>query len=293
MYKLRGMMFIIAAAVFFGIMPIWVKLAYATGLTAYEVTFLRSGMATVILGIFILYRKIDFHVDRCQTGPLLLSGILGYSATILTLYRSYKYVSAGVATSLHYLYPILVMLLAYFIYHEKLRFFHWAAVLSSLAGLCLIADLGGSRFSCRGVGLAIGSAVFFAVYVLSMDHPQLKKMDSMLLAFYACLLASLTSLAVLIVQGDWLLTLTIKGLYYTGLVSLFCTALALIFFIKGVQLAGSANASILSTLEPVVSLVAGIIILHEPLTWSILLGCTFVIISVMLVGYQNGKNVNT
>jgi drug/metabolite transporter (DMT)-like permease len=218
-------------------------------------------MAAAMLGIFIRYRKIDFHVEKQQLVPLLLSSTLGYTATIVTLYLSYEYVSAGVATSLHYLFPILVMLLAYFIYHEKLQPYKWIALLTSLGGIYLIADPGGNSFSFRGVGLAISSAVFFAIYVLSINHPQLKKMDSLVLAFYACLIASITSLVLLVVQGNWPLTVTLKGVYYTGLVSLFCTSLALIFFIKGVQSIGSANASILSTLEPVISLAAGIIFL--------------------------------
>ncbi len=287
MYKLRGIIFLIAATTFFGIMPIWVKLAYTTGLTAFDVTFLRSGMAAAMLGIFIYYRRINFQVDKQQLSPLLLSCAFGYTATILTLYLSYKYVSAGIATSLHFLFPVLVMLLAYFIYHEKLRFYKWLALLISLAGIYLIADPGGSSFSWRGVGLAISSAVFFAFYVLSINSPQLKKMDSLVLAFYACLVASITSLILLVAEGSWPLTLTLKGLYYTGMVSFFCTVLALIFFIKGVQIIGSANASILSTLEPVVSLVAGIIILNEPLTWYTLLGCTLIIAAVTLIGYSD------
>lgn len=287
MQKLRGIIFLIAAATFFGMMPIWAKLAYATGLTTFDVTFLRSGMAAVMLGIFILYRKIDFHVERQQIGPMLLASTLGYTGTMLTLYLSYTYISAGVATSLHYLFPVLVMMLEYFIYREKLQFYKWMALLTSLAGIFLIADPGGSSFSLRGVGLAIISALFFVIYVLLIDHPQLKKMDSLVLAFYGCLIASITSLVLLVAQGNWPLPLTIKGLYYTGLLSFFCTALGQVFFIKGVQSIGPANASILSTLEPVVSLVAGIHFLYEPVTWYTSLGCTLIIAAVILIGYSD------
>lgn len=287
MHKLRGIILIIVAAAFFGIMPIWVKLAYTTGLTAFGVTFLRSGMAAITLGIFIRCSKIDFHVGKQQLVPLLLSSTLGYTATIVSLYLSYQYISAGVATSLHYLFPVLVMLLAYFIYHEKLPFYKWLALLASLGGIYLIADPGGSGFSLRGGGLAISSAAFFAIYVLSINHPQLKKMDSLVLAFYTCLMASITSLALLGVQGNWPLAVTLKGLYYTGLVSFFCTSLALIFFIKGVQIIGSANASILSTLEPMISLAAGIIILDEQLTWYTLAGCSLIFAAVIMIGYAD------
>lgn len=284
MHKLRGMMYIIAAATLFGIMPIWVKLAYTTGLTALDVTFVRSSMAAAMLGMFIGYRRIDYHLKRQQLGPLVLSNTIGYTATILTLYLSYQYVSAGVATSLHYLFPVLVMLFSLWIDCENLQFIKWMALLASLAGIYLIADPLGGSFSLRGVGLTISSAVFFAFYVLSFNHPQLQKMDSLVLAFYACLIAAITSFILLAAQGNWPLPLTLKGLFYTGLVSFFCTSLALIFFIKGVKSIGSENASILSTMEPMVSLAAGVMILHEPLTWYTSLGCLLIMAAVILIG---------
>lgn len=287
MYKPRGIILIIAAATFFGFMPIWVKQAYTTGLTVFDFSFLRCGIATVMLGIFILYRKIDFHVEKQQLGPLLLTSTIGYTATMITLYLSYKYISAGMATSLHYVFPVLVMLLAYFFNHEKLKFYKWMALLTSLVGIYLIADPWGSSFSLPGVGLAITSAVFFAYYVVSINHPQLIKMDSLVLTFYVCLITTIASFLIFVAQGNWSLILTLKGLYYTVLVSFFCTVLGVIFFIKGVQSIGSVNASILSTLEPVVSLVAGIIILHEPLTWYITLGCTLIIAAVILISYSD------
>lgn len=286
MHKSRGIIFVIAAAAFFGIMPIWVKQSYAIGLTAFDFNFMRCGMATVIIGIIILFRRIDFHLEKQQLGPMLLSGTL-FTATMITLYLSYKYVSAGAATSLHYLFPVLVVLLAYFIYHEKLQLYKWMALLTSLAGIYLIADPGGNSFSLQGVSLAILSALFFALYVLLINHSQIKRIDSLVLAFYVCLMASITSLVLLVVQGNWPLSLTLKGLYYTGLVSFFCTVLGIIFFIKGVQSIGAGTASILSTLEPVVSLVAGIIILHEPLTWYTTLGCALIISAVILLGYSD------
>lgn len=289
MYKLRGIFFLMVAAILYGFMPIWVKLAYGTGLNAYDVTLLRSGIAAALLGVFIRYRKISFKVDRPQLIPLLLSGT-GYTATILTLYLSYNYVSAGVATSLHYIYPVLVMLWAFFIYHEKLQSSKWIALLASLTGIYLIASIGESSFSLPGVSLAIISAFLFSYYILSINQQHLKRMNSLVLAFYACLIAAITILILVMVQGNWPPHLTLTGLFYTGLVGFFCTALALILFIKGVKIIGPANASILSTLEPVVSLIAGIILLHEPLTLHTSIGCAMIIAAVILIGYSDMHN---
>lgn len=289
MHKFRGIILIIISATFFGFMPIWTKQAYATGLSIIEVAFLRFSLAAAILKLVIHYRRIDFHIKRQQIGPLLLSIILGYVATNLTLSLSYKYVSSGIATSLHYLFPILIMLLAYFIYHEELNFCKWIALISSLSGIYLIANPGSSNFSLTGVVLAVSSALFFVIYVLLINHHQLKKMNSLVLAFYSCWTSSIVFLMIIVIRGNWLtlLLITPKGLIYVSLLGLFCSSIAMIFFIKGVQSIGSINASILSTFEPVVSLVAGIFILDEPLSSHTALGCIMIIAAVILIGYSN------
>jgi drug/metabolite transporter (DMT)-like permease len=284
MNNLRGILFTILSASLYGIMPIWVKLAYTTGLTAFDVTFLRFIMAAAMLAIFIFYRKISFRIERKQLVSLLWT-TMSFTGASLFLYLSYHYVSAGVSTSLHYTFPVLVMLIAYYKYHEKLELYKWLALLTSVAGIYLIAEPWGRSFSIPGVSLALISALFMAVYVLSINHDRLKEMDSLVQAFYSCLTASFVSLVLITVQGNWPPAITLEGLYYTGLVSFFCTALALIFFIKGVQSIGSANASILSTMEPVVSFAAGIIILLEPLTWYTSLGCILIVMAVILIGY--------
>ncbi|MEC1716101.1 DMT family transporter [Schinkia azotoformans] len=289
MKQLRGMSLIIAAATLFGFMPIWTKQAYATGLSISEISFLRFGLAAVMIRIAIHYRRIDSHVRKQQIRPLFLSIFIGYIATNLTLSLSYKYISSGIATSLHYLFPVIIMLLAYFIYHEKLNCYKWMALVISLTGIYLVASPGGSNFSLRGVTLAISSAIFFVIYVLLINHHQLKKMDSLVLAFYSCLISSLVFLIFILMRGNWsmMLPITLKGFFYVTLLSSFCSSMAMIFFIKGVQSIGSINASILSTFEPVVSLVAGIFILDEPLSWQTSMGCIMIISAVILIGYSN------
>ena len=293
MKQLRGIILVIAAATFFGFMPIWTKQAYAAGLSISEISFLRFGLAAAMIKIVIHYRGIHLHVKKQQIGPLFLSIFIGYIATNLTLSLSYKYVSSGIATSLHYLFPVIIMLLAYFIYHERLNFYKWMALVTSLTGIYLVASPGESNFSLPGVGLAISSAIFFVIYVMLISHQQLKKMDSLVLAFYSCLISSIVFLIYILLKGNWstMLPIALKGFFYITLLSFFCSSVAMIFFIKGVQSIGSVNASILSTFEPVVSLVAGIIILNEPLRWHTSLGCILIISAVIMIGYSNLSEV--
>lgn len=289
MHKFHGTIFVIVSAILYGLMPIWVKLAYSTGLTSFEVIFLRSGISSVIFGLLICLKGKKFNVGKKQLRPLLVSTVSGYTATTVTLYSSYEYISSGVATSLLYLYPVLVMLAAFFIFKEKFEFFNWFALLASCAGIYLISNPGWSGFSFIGMVLAVSSAVFCTIYVLSINHPQLKELDSLVLAFYSCLVESTSSFIVMVIRGQWPIVLTQKGFAYIVLISIFCTVMALIFFINGAQSIGSTNASVVCTLEPAVSLLGGIVILNETFTWPIVMGCALIIVAVILIGWSNLK----
>lgn len=147
MKNFRGTLYVILSAVLYGMMPILVKLAYHTNLGTFEVIFLRSAIAAVVIGLFIPYRKINFHIKRKQVVPLFFCTFFGYTATTITLYLSYNYISSGMATSLLYLYPVLVMLFSFFVLHENMRFMKWFALVSSLVGIYLITDPGSSGMS--------------------------------------------------------------------------------------------------------------------------------------------------
>lgn len=287
--KVNGIIYLIIASILFGFMPIWVKLAYTTGLNAYDVSFLRSVIAAVILYFMIRIKHLPLQLNKDQWIPLFVAGVIGYTATILTLYLSYQYVSAGVSTAVHYIFPVLVMLFSFLLYKERLQIGKWIALCISLGGIYIITAVGEIRFSAWGIFLALISAVFFAMYIIAIDHDKLRDIDSLVLAFYVCVLASLTLGILMLFKGSWPPPITLKGLYYVSLVAIFCTTLALIFFTKGVHIIGPSTASILSTLEPIVSLVAGVLILHEPLSWSIVLGSMLVIGSVILISYSETR----
>lgn len=286
MKKLHGILFLVVAAVLFGIMPIWVKLAYTTGLNTFDVVLLRSLISAGILYVIIRHKGISFHIEKQQRGMLLFSGSVGYTGTLFTLYFSYNYIGAGVATSLHYLYPVLVMIMALVLFKEKLSLIKWIALIVSLSGIFLITGIGDTNVSLPGVTLALLSAVCFGIYVICVGHPLLKNINTAIMTYYVCIIAAFFSLLFIAVQGTWP-QLTLMGLYYSILISIFCTILALILFNEGVKIVGASNASILSTLEPIVSLVAGLILLHEVVTWQIVSGCALVVGGVMLISWAD------
>ena len=289
MLNLSGVVYVILASLAFGIMPIWVKLAYGTGLSAYEVIFLRALLGSVFLYAFIRSKKVSIKLRPDQIKILLFVGTIGYNAALTTLYLAYNYISVGVATALHYLFPVVVMLIAAFLYKEKLYPAKWIALILSVLGVYLISAVGPVSLHPLGVLLAIISAFTFAIYVTGVAYPAIKALDSLVLAFYVCVISSATSLILILLRGEWPINLTWTGLYYVSLVAFFCTALALIFFIRGIHLVGPSTASILATLEPIVSIVAGIIIFQEKLSLQVALGCGLVLGAVVVLTLHDAK----
>jgi drug/metabolite transporter (DMT)-like permease len=289
MSKIHGIIYTLLASIAFGIMPIWVKIAYATGLTAFDVFFLRGAIAAFFLFIFIKVKKISLKLETGQIKVLLFAGIFGYFMAILSLYISYEYIGAGVATALHYLFPVFVAIFSRCLFREKLHRNKWIALIISLAGLYVMTSFGGQKFHPYGIFFAILSAITFAIYVVALANPKMKAMNSYVLAFYVCMISAILSMAMILIKGQWPMPLTVKGLFYVSLVAIFCTSVALIFFIRGVQIIGPASTSILSTLEPIISLGAGIVILGEPMTLQIILGSILVVGAILLIAITDAK----
>lgn len=289
MVNLAGLIYVILASLAFGIMPIWVKLAYGTGLSAYEVLFLRALLGACFLYIIIRYKGVSVKLKAKQVKILLFAGTVGYAAGLTTLYLAYNYISVGVATALHYLFPVVVMLITVILYKEKFYLAKWIALLLSIFGVYFITATGPISLHPVGVLLGLASAFTFAIYVIGVAHPDIKVIDSLVLAFYVCVISAVSSLVLILFRGEWPIGLTGEGLFYVTLVAFFCTALALIFFIRGIHLVGPANASILATLEPIVSIVAGILIFKERISLQIALGCILVLSAVFVLTLHDAK----
>lgn len=283
--NLVGLTYIFLAGLAYGIMPIWAKLAYLTGLSPYQVLFLRGFFGACFLLFFIRRKKTSLKVEKSFLGSLLFVGSFGYTAAVITLYLSYNYINVGVATALHYLFPVVVMLLALILYKEKLYPRKVIALVLAVGGVYLMTAVGPLALDRTGVLLALISALTFAIYVLGVAHPTIKGIDSLVLAFYLSLISAAITFAIILGKGEWPIHLTGKGLLYTLLLGFFCTALALLFLNRGIQLVGPSTASILSTMEPLISIVAGVIILQEKVTPIMACGFALVLGAVLILAW--------
>ncbi len=288
MSKTRAILYTILASILFGFLPLFVSLAYQTGLSAYDTTFFRFFLTGIVFFFLLLWKRQRLLVTGKQAALLLLMSLVGYVLMNSTLFLSYQYLPVAMATTIHFAYPVVVTVLAFFLYRQKPGIFGIAALVLSFAGILLLSlqDLSGG--SITGVVLAFLSAVFLAAYALGAAHPLLDGMSTEKLLFYIAVpAAAALFIGELFFQTTPFARLTAMGFLYVSLISLLCTVVALYLFTTGIRQIGPSMACILATLEPITTIILGFIFLHQPVYWQTAIGCALIIAAVLLVTQPN------
>lgn len=288
--KLNGVLYLLLASVSFGVMPILAKLSYAHGANSFSVLFLRFLFAAIMLLYYLLTNKISLKLTKKQFLIIGFLGVVGYSATSGFIFLAYNYISVGLATMIMYTYPAIVTFLSFIIYKEKLYTRKIISLLISLAGIYTLIGVGKISFNFKGITFAFLSAVFYSIYVLGASHSEIKRVDSYVMTFYVSLTAGLTILIFGVSTNNINFNIDYYGLVCILLLAFISTVVALMAFIQGVKIIGPSKASILSTLEPIVSLILGLLILKESISIQVVFGSGMIITSILILTMERAKN---
>lgn len=283
MRKLPGIIFAILSSTAFGFMPIFAKIAYNNGSNATTLLAFRFLLAAIMLSIYFYIKKIFLNINKKQLYIILLVGLLGYTSTGIVLFLSYNYISVGLATTMHFVYPAVVIVLNYIIYKETLTKNKILALLISLIGVYVLIGINSNEINLKGAFLALLSGFTFAGCVMGINHPELKKLDNSVQVFYFSVCASAVFFIFSIFTGQLVLQLNIYILFsYIG-ISLISTIISIVLFIKAVKIIGASSASILGTFEPIVSIIMGIILFNEQLSFTIIVGTLLILAAVFII----------
>lgn len=278
----KGILYTVVSAVIFGITPVLARIAYDGGANGISMTFLRASLSLPILFLLLKHKHIPIRLEKRYRKGILLVGTAGTSLTTLLLYISYSYISVGMATTLHFIYPILVMAVCGILFHERMGPYKICALLLAALGTLLFMD-----FNCgtgiNGMVLALLSGVSYAFYMLYSEKSDLKDMYYFKLSFYLCIMMAAVSGIFGVFTGALSFYMTPRAWFFTLLVSLLTSVGALSCLQLGIQTIGASTAAILSTLEPITSIILGILILNENLTLAKAAGAVCVISSVLMV----------
>lgn len=274
-----------AAAVSYGTNPLFAVPLYREGMTPDSVLFFRYLLAIPILAAMMWSRGISF---RLRGKAIALAAVMGLLMALSSyaLFESYNYIDVGIASTLLFVYPIMVSLIGRIAFGERLRRSMMVSMIGALAGVALLYCTGGSvSLSTAGVLLAMGSGLAYAVYIVGANRSVLRDMPSLKLTFYVIVFGISFFIVRIIVDGE----LPIPGTEHWWLwgdvigLAVFPTAISFLCTTAAIHAIGSSPTAILGALEPVTGVVVGVCLFGEHLTPMIVLGMALIIASVTAV----------
>ena len=281
--KAKGYILGSIAAATYGMNPLFALPLYKTGMDPDSVLFFRYLFAIPLLGIMIKARGRTFKIQRKETFPLIIMGLL-VALSSLTLFQSYNYMAAGIASTLLFVYPIMVALIMAFAFKEKLELQTIVCMLLALGGIGLLyKSEDGSTLSLIGTLLVFASALSYAIYIVGINQTTLKNVATLKVTFYVLLFglslfaARLLYSGVLNTPDQWYLWGNLLAL------AVFPTAISFLCTTSAIQYIGSTPTAILGALEPVTAIIFGITVFGESLTVKESIGLVMIIVAVTLV----------
>ena len=284
--KTKGIVFGVLAAFIFGFTPILGKLTYFEGSNSMSLTFYRALLSLPFLYSMLKYKKVDFKADKIQYRKLAILALLGPTLTALSLVESYNYISVGMSTTIHYIYPVFVTAASIFIFKEKISKEKLIALLFSTIGVMMFFE---GSFNIKGVALALLSGVIFSTYLLYIDKSGTTKMFPFKITFYLSLFSSIYLFIAGTLSSRLVLFMTPKGWILTVIVAFIATFLGNTFIMISINYVGPTVTSILGLFEPITSIVMGILFLHEPITLRNVIACILILLGVLIVTLTKEK----
>ena len=281
--KAKGYILGSIAAASYGMNPLFALPLYKAGMDPDSVLFFRYLFAIPLLGIMIKARGRSFKIQRKETFPLIIMGLL-MALSSLTLFLSYNYMAAGIASTLLFVYPIMVALIMAMVFKEKLALQTIVCMLLALGGIGLLyKSEDGSTLSLIGTLLVFASSLSYAIYIVGINQTSLKNVATLKVTFYVLLFGLSLFVARLLYSGvlntpdQWYLWANLLAL------AVFPTAISFLCTTGAIQYIGSTPTAILGALEPVTAIFFGIAVFGESLTVRESFGLVMIIVAVTLV----------
>ena len=281
--KAKGYILGSIAAASYGMNPLFALPLYKAGMDPDSVLFFRYLFAIPLLGIMIKARGRSFKIQRKETFPLIIMGLL-VALSSLTLFLSYNYMAAGIASTLLFVYPIMVALIMAMVFKEKLALQTIVCMLLALGGIGLLyKSEDGSTLSLIGTLLVFASSLSYAIYIVGINQTSLKNVATLKVTFYVLLFGLSLFVARLLYSGvlntpdQWYLWANLLAL------AVFPTAISFLCTTGAIRYIGSTPTAILGALEPVTAIFFGIAVFGESLTVRESFGLVMIIVAVTFV----------
>lgn len=272
----------IVTGVTYGLNPLFAKPLLSMGVSVDTMLACRYLIAVFILGVWLVFRKESLKVNKAQMWRLCILGFL-FAMSSMLLFLSYNYIPAGLATTIVFLYPVIVALIMVLLKVYP-TWQVWLSILMTFVGVVILSRPSGNMtLNITGLSLAAGSAIAYALYLIVVNRSRrLRTVTSLVLTFYALLIGSVVFLIHSAISG---------GEFTAGLDGWFCwmnliclavfpTLVSLLTLAMATRIIGPTRTSVLGVFEPVTAIAVGTIFFGESLTLNIIIGVLITLAAV-------------
>lgn len=281
--KVKGFAAGIIAAVCYGTNPLGTLELYKDGFSSGSVLIYRYLLAVAMFAIVMMFRKESFSIKWGHAIRLaFLGSIFALSST--TLYVSFHYMAAGIASTLLFVYPIMTAVLMTVFFHEKVTLTTSIAILLAVSGVGLLYQGDGNeKLSTAGFALVMTSSLLYALYIISVNRWN-TTMSNIKFTFWILVFGLITVAVFTAISGESFQLLNTSKQWLCGIqLALLPTVLSLFFMTISINLIGSTPAAIMGALEPVTAVIIGVFVFGETFTFQLGIGILAILAGVTLI----------
>ncbi|OGR11046.1 MAG: hypothetical protein A2277_19490 [Desulfobacterales bacterium RIFOXYA12_FULL_46_15] len=282
MGHLTGIGLILISAASFGAMAIFGKFAYASGISTHSLLFFRFFISVMVMVPIALFQKRRFPHGK-DLIILVAMGFIGYAGQSFCFFTALTYLSPALLAILLYLYPVMVAGLSFFFLKESFTRNKVIALVLAISGAILVIglDTDGNR---TGVFFAISAAIIYSLYTIA--GARVMSRNDAFTASLVVITSSAFFYFIYNLKAGFFIPEQGSTWLYIGAIAVISTVIAIYTYFLGMKLTGAVNASMLSTFEPVTTMVLASIFLGRQIGWMQMAGTALIVFSAILVAIR-------
>lgn len=284
----------IVTGVTYGLNPLFAVPLMKQGVQVDTILFFRYFLAVIILGIWLMFRRENFRINLHQFRQLVILGLF-FSMSSFSLFEAYSYIPSGIATTIVFLYPVLVALIMVFLKVYP-TWQVWISIAVTFLGVLFLSKGDGAQtIHWKGLVLSFASALSYAIFIVIVNRSKsVHQISNTMLTFYALL----TGVIVFSIHAAASRTPLLSGIHGLGSwanlagLAILPTIVSTATLAMATRIIGATKASVLGVFEPVTAILVGAIAFGESITLNVVTGIfmTMAAIIFMIASPSSSKN---
>ena len=286
---LKGYLFALVSALTYGMIPLFMiplkKWGFFSVDTALFYRFLIA--AILILGYLVFYQKESVKINLKEGIVLSILGFF-YALSAEFLFIAYDFLSPGIASTIFFIYPIMVALILGIFFKEKITLATTISLVIVVVGVGVLSIKDNFEINYIGLFVSLLGALMYALYMIIVNKTKIKA-SGVKVSFYSMVFASLFFLVKTLILGNSVVIPSLEIGTHLALFSLITTALSVVSLVYAIKYIGSTPTAIMGAVEPVVAVMISVGLFDETLTFSLIAGVIIIISGVLIDVVFNKK----